>query len=368
MPSSARGNCWLRFARWPWHFAVTAIGSHGVLAVEMRKSTLALATILTLGLPSTGAQTQQSDPKRPQLSSETRGNVTNVQVVDPALVKQAQDFATLRQIPGDKNTALVPWLMANAHTLPPSFVFETARRLWEIGRRDEAFEWFALAYARARYDAARCVDTTAPQGIAGLPPIAANVQAGIDQFRSEFGAAGLRALSRPDAFSSAVSPWWICSHGIAAVRAGLEKRSIDQSDWLKPEAEWTALRSKVTEQLTAFFTEQGRPQDDPIPISKTLYEVTAIGTGNFRDLHGSITIAACSISRFEGHDLTRLSFGSGKAAAPSRKSVALWVRGAPVREFIRLHLNSNVEFSRPGPKAYLRNWCTRKDERVDRKI
>jgi hypothetical protein len=249
-------------------------------ANQMRTLLAALATTVTIALPSAFGQAQPSEPKWPTISSETKGNVTNALVMDPMLAAQARNFATLRKIPSMQNPVVVPWLMARAQELDPGFLYEIARRLWDMGRRNDAFEWFALAHVRARYDAARCVDKTAPQGIFALPQIAANVQAGMRQLPADFSAAGLRAIARPDAFSGTVSPWGICAHGMNAVMAGIEKKSIDEAAWLKPQGEWEKLRADVKQQLTAFFVEFGKPQDDPIPMSKNAHKVTPVAKGS----------------------------------------------------------------------------------------
>jgi hypothetical protein len=46
-------------------------------------------------------------------------------------------------------------------------------------------------------------------------------------------------------FSSKASPWWICSHGMAAVAAGLSKKTLDVKEWLKPEHDWQKMRDEV---------------------------------------------------------------------------------------------------------------------------
>lgn len=286
----------------------------------LHKLTWIPAALVAMILCGSNAQTSGPEPKRPGVSVETRGSFQNIQTIDPDLVKQAQNFATLRQIPSTHNAALVPWLIANSLGLQPPFLLETARRLWELDRRNEAFEWYALALLRTRYDAGRCVDPTAQQIM--LPPIAANVAGGVDQSRPAFGEAGLRALARNDAFSSTASPWWACSQGLVAIKAGLEKQSIEQSAWLKPQGEWDTLRATITRDFTAFFIEQGKLQDDPIPKSKAAYIVTTIGTGEYWD--------------FGWLDAKRLVFGEVKRdlkAQSTTTTLRLWNDGGTVEEF-----------------------------------
>lgn len=283
------------------------------------KLALVSTALIVVTLCGGKGQANESEPKRAGFSVETKGNFQNIQAIDPDLAKQMQNFGTLRQIPSTQNAAVVPWLIANSLGLPPPFLLEVARRLWEMDRRNDAFEWYALALLRARYDVGRCVDPTAQQAM--LPPIAANVAVGIDQSRTAFGEAGLRALARRDAFSSTASPWWVCSQGMAAIKAGLEKQSIEQSAWFKPQSEWDALRGTITREFTAFFIEQGKPQDDPIPKSKTAYKITAIGVGDY--------------SYFAWLDTQRLVFGEWFRDPASRKQTTIlrqWQDGSAIQE------------------------------------
>ncbi len=288
--------------------------------MRTHKLVLVSTALMAVALCWANGQTPELELKRPGLSVETKGNFQNIQTIDSDLAKQAQNFATLRQIPATQNAVLVPWLIANSLGLPPPFLLETARRLWEMDRRSDAFEWYALALLRTRYDAGRCADPTAQQIM--LPPIAANVAGGIDQSRPAFGEAGLRALTRTDAFSSTVSPWWAWVQGMAAIKAGLESKSIEQSVWLKPQSEWYGLRASITRESTAFFIEQGKPQDDPIPMSKTAYKITTIGVGDY--------------SNFGWLDATRLVFGELKRdlkAQSATTTLRQWKDGGAIEEF-----------------------------------
>lgn len=225
------------------------------------------------------AQTPAGDTKRPGYAIQQQGNLTNILVVDPDLQKQAALFQALRAQPAAEDSVIVPWLIRHSAELTPVFTYELSRRLWDQGRYDEAFEWYATGAIRARYDAIRCVDATAPQGVMFLPQAAQNVALGIEGRRAEYGRAGLRALARPDLFTSTVSPWWICSHGIKAVRGALQGQALDQPDWLKPQSEWPELQAKLVAALTRNFEEQGKPQDDPVPLSRKQYPTTEFNVG-----------------------------------------------------------------------------------------
>lgn len=195
---------------------------------------------------------------------EKKGNVTNVNIASMTGTIQQQLLSAIRSLPPAQDAAVLAWGRRHQRVLPPSFLYELARRSW--GRsHDEAFEWYALAEIRARYDALRCTDTSAAQGIAMLPGIAQNVTTGIESERAAFGTAGLRALAHEDAFDADVSPWWICSHGIAAINAALHGRKAES--WLIPEERWEPLRAELRRNFGRYFEEQGKPQDDPVPMT-----------------------------------------------------------------------------------------------------
>ncbi|WP_428248034.1 hypothetical protein [Ferrovibrio sp.] len=243
---------------------------------------LLILALLCLVLPATTtAQPTAGETKSPAIGIETQGNLTNFMVVDPDLTEQAQKLQVLRALPDSADAVLVPWLQLNAKDLLPAYSYELARRLWNLGRRDDALEWYARGFLHARYDAMRCTDTTAGQGVAFLPQLAPNVVAGIQQYRAAFGAAGLRALQQPDLFASTVSPWWICSHGMAAMRAGLQNQTMSGDAWLKPESEWAGLRASMKTDMTRFFEEQSKPQDDPIPMSAIRHSTMNLPPGSY---------------------------------------------------------------------------------------
>jgi hypothetical protein len=173
---------------------------------------------------------------------------------DPSvdLGEQVNAIRALHERPASEDDAIIPMLVRNANDLSPAFLYELARRLWERDR-DQAFEWFAVAFIRSHYDGYRCVDRSAHQGVEYIRAIAQNVMDGSRQARAAYGRAGLRAFARPDVFAGTASPRWICVHGIGAYAASLEDRGQPQSEWLKPELDWAAIQDRLrTEGMRAF--------------------------------------------------------------------------------------------------------------------
>ncbi len=262
-----------------------------------------------------------AETKTPDISISRSGNLTNILVVDPDLKKQAETFAALSKVPNSENDTVIPWLIANANSLQPAFLYELARRLWDSDK-DKAFEWYAIAMIRSRYDAFRCTDKTAPQGILYLPQIASNVARGIEKNRAGFGSAGARALARNDLFESNVSPWWICSHGMGAISSALQKKPLKSVDWLKPESEWEGLRASLHEQYARFFEEQGKPQDDPIPMTKTAYRIVSLGEKDYAEY-----------TWLDSNQLV-VSVNEKRKSERPAKSLAIWRRDGTLKDLV----------------------------------
>lgn len=77
-------------------------------------------------------------------------------------------FEELHERPFSENVFVIPWLKDNIYDLPPPYLYELARRVFQTDP-EEACVWFWLGSIRCRYDAYRCVDKTAGQGILYWP-------------------------------------------------------------------------------------------------------------------------------------------------------------------------------------------------------
>ena len=243
--------------------------------------TLCIATPLVL--PSAGAETwvcpQQGQPDlytdhelpgcKPLGEAKTYSSVESYPASEPRPSTQ-DPFTLLHAKPLSESATLIPQLIAKSKALPPPYLYELSRRLWATDKH-AAMEWFAVGKARALYDAYRCVDKSSHQGVMYLPAIASEVLAGIEADRAAYGRAGLRALARPDIFLDAMSPLWICSHGVAAANSAIQGKPLATRDWLRPPTEWEGIRQNVRAELNAYFIEQGRPQNDPILMSQSKF-------------------------------------------------------------------------------------------------
>lgn len=228
-------------------------------------SLLLLGIILVVG--NVWAENSQKDAATAEQKSTGARPFGNVSIPDPKAAKAADPFTALHDRPVAENAVLIPQIIASANAIPPQYLYELARRLWPTDRRG-AMEWLAVGMARARYDASRCVDKSAKQGIAFLDLIAPDVMSGIKEDRKAFSQAGRRALDRGDLYADAVSPAWICSHGIKTISMALQGQKATESDWLTPPGDWASLKSGVSAALAQYFDEQGKLPNDPPPSNK----------------------------------------------------------------------------------------------------
>lgn len=226
-------------------------------------STAFLSTLFFLGFSNEVA----AEPFGAGAKSAVASSYGNVRIPDGNETRGNDAFSILHGKPMSENAVLVQQLSANADVLTPQYIYELARRLW-ASDRPKAMEWLAVGMARARYDALRCIDKSAQQGIAFLPAIASDVVAGTKQDRKAFSEAGRRALGKPNLYVDGISPIWICSHGIGMISAAIQGQQPGKSEWLRPASEWGSLRNEVSKDLTRYFDEQGNLPNDPFPSNK----------------------------------------------------------------------------------------------------
>jgi hypothetical protein len=190
----------------------------------------------------------EETPKTPQIVIEKQGNVTSITSGGSGWSGVIKDVQNLRTLPPAKDAQVIAFLTKNMDALPPAYMYELARRTC-ASDPDRALEVFGVAGMRIRYDIYRCVDKTAQAGLAAtlmsLPLPACRIL----QDKPKVVASLKRLRSSQELFASRASPWWICSHGMAAISAGLEHKTLAASEWLKPEAEWDAIRRKIIDDI-----------------------------------------------------------------------------------------------------------------------
>lgn len=157
-------------------------------------------------------------------------------------MRQADLFGTVAQSADDG--AVIAWERAHQTALSSGYLFDLSRRLLR-GDPDQAMEWYVIAMVRGRYDSGRCVDDTAGRAVSRLSQMAAEVLRYGETHRREFGAAGLRALARPDLLGHTISPDWVCAQGLS----GMGGRSAGTT----PPVTWVALEQRLRQDYTRQF-------------------------------------------------------------------------------------------------------------------
>lgn len=163
-------------------------------------------------------------------------------------------FAPGQPVPGDPDAlvrlherpdseAVIAELAPRLRDLPPGYIYEYARRMFEMNAA-EGFKWFWVGTVRARYDALRCTDTTAHQGVLFLPQqLAPDIVKAIQADEMAYARLIEPALAEEATFPANTNPAWICVHGMKATTA---IRIGDKlPNWVVSEWDWPALRQKV---------------------------------------------------------------------------------------------------------------------------
>lgn len=183
--------------------------------------------------------------------SDVFGNRITVPAVRPPLEPGAafagNDQAVLAQLrelvarPEADSAAVVAEMEAySLKKLAPVLLFEYARRLKLVGKADWRY-WYEAASLAAKYHQRACKDRTAPQFVTvalmeygalleqhGDTSDFLNVAGADDDARWQ---AMRQVLVSGDGFNSEASAWWICSHGMSAMRSGMSGQPLSLDSW-----------------------------------------------------------------------------------------------------------------------------------------
>lgn len=198
------------------------------------------------------------EAKTPEVSIEQRGNITSIKTAGAGWGGVIKAVQALRAAPATQDAELIQSLTKDMDSLPPAYIYELARRTC-ASDPDRAIYLLYLAGMRVRYDALRCVDPTAQAGVTAtlmsLPM--PECKALSDKERITPALKALRA-SPQVMFASKESPWWICSHGMAAITAGLQKKSLQTSEWQRPESEWAGFQKQLLDLVDRSIENQSK--------------------------------------------------------------------------------------------------------------
>lgn len=152
------------------------------------------------------------------------------------------ELRALHERPLSDSARVVVELTPRLKNVPASYLYEYARRVFEADTA-AGFRWYWVAQIRARYEAQRCSDQSAHQGVAYLGALADNVIKAIAADRVAFAATINGALNEETLFPLVTNSYWICMHGIKAYAAAMTQQNMQ--NWLIPQADWPALRAKL---------------------------------------------------------------------------------------------------------------------------
>lgn len=156
-----------------------------------------------------------------------------------------KEYEALHREPLD-NELVIRRLNTSLKSLSPPLIFELARRTF-VRDKQEAMTLFWLARLRSFYDAIRCTDETAGQGIAGWDVVVEDIIRYGEQHPEAARPAKLSALERESSFPIDTSPEWICLNGVKALSAAAAGKQLE--NWLKPASEWPALHQLARNQM-----------------------------------------------------------------------------------------------------------------------
>ncbi len=184
--------------------------------------------------------------------------------VPKGIVAQLDQFQELRNAPDAQNDDVISYIKDNVNRLPPFFTMELARRMHAVDE-EEALWWYHVGYIRGVYDALRCADKTAANGLSVLNRIAPDVADMAARDQATFRRKGLEVLEWRELYRSEASPWWICSHGERAMQNVADGRPAQDRDWLRPRRLWPTIRAKLTADFTTVFIELEPLESSPPP-------------------------------------------------------------------------------------------------------
>ncbi len=158
----------------------------------------------------------------------------------------SEEIASFYSRPIEANDEIAKQIRAKLFQLPPPYIFELARRTFPSNKQD-GVTYLWLATMRGVYDAQRCTDKTVSGGISQWHMYLRDIGAFIGKNPEISKEGKRRALDLDSQFTGDFSPAWICFHGMQAMQAAMTKTKF--TDWLKPKAEWPAIKAKIRGQF-----------------------------------------------------------------------------------------------------------------------
>lgn len=185
----------------------------------------------------------------------------------PAFQKQLEELAAR---PAAEDQAVIDEVRAMGRAAPPPFLMEMGKRLARANPSEGAY-WYRLGWVQSLYTEGRCKDRSARGGVTIAFMIVARDQAAVQAVDAP--QLRLPALERVlqeggQAEGSRASAWWLCSHGMQAMRAGMSGATeLSLSDWFASEddAQRAAAEAKLADGLKQLMARDRATLETPQP-------------------------------------------------------------------------------------------------------
>jgi hypothetical protein len=143
-------------------------------------------------------------------------------------------------------------------SLPTPYLYELARRYAAVSA-EKALGYYMLGRLRMTYDAKRCADPMAMEGVSAWDRIVARDLRFllVGAAAAERRAAVDFALAREATMPADSRPWWVCYSGMEAYGLAMEKKPVPLK--LKPAKDWPRLRGDARDALKALLTAPPTP-------------------------------------------------------------------------------------------------------------
>lgn len=205
------------------------------------------------------AQMEDGGTRNPVLTEVTLadGNTTSFVVGDGAWGEVLAEMGVMRGEDSIRDREIAEQLYNARNEIPAAYLFEAARRYASFDP-DQAVYVFFLARGRALYDALRCLDSTATNGVpivtdmaggevAAFMNISDDGQAFANVTRMQ--AALDRLQENGEIFTGGFTPWWICSASDSVYIAATNSAPMPENEWLKPREIWPSSRRLVEDNM-----------------------------------------------------------------------------------------------------------------------
>lgn len=158
-------------------------------------------------------------------------------------------FVHLATLSPQYSQDIIAFLKSHINKLPTPYIYELARRVNEFDK-EESHNWVYLGMIMAKYDARRCADKTARQGIVFWKGFNEKLLLEMQEIDRDTLNKQVFTfiLNKMDEMNWEKPAQWICFHGMGAVRG-----MINSTNYMKPQEEWPGIVEQYKGQLEDYL-------------------------------------------------------------------------------------------------------------------